>query len=822
MSTGDRTSLGPRLRSLLPAAKRHRERHSKGAAELSVVVVAASLVAGVFFGNGLSRTAVQLADGLTWIGDDPTGEVIQVNPATGRPELRVKVGEPGNDLDLAQYDGRLFVTNHTTGNLMSFDLTSILVSGQRRVTSGGAVHTLTHDGSVFLVDSDTSTITAVDPVSLDAIGKIWVSPAGLADAAIDDSGAVWALDDAGGLSELRWSERAQAFEEKSSRLVEQSGEGSVLVAHERGATVFGPDSGIVVQVGTGQDLSADAPKLSGELFAPESAPSDLVPVAAPDTGTVVIVSPDGVREVDVTSIECDSPAAPQVFREIVYVPCPGDSKVVQLDRDGVRAGPDIETPGSTAPELVLDDDNLIINNPGSEDGVVVHDDGSVSAIVRYDENVPTTDALGDGDAPAAAQELVEQILDHDPVVEEEDEPVELDPDSSTGPGGVPSGQPTGSPSGGPSGGPDGDHDGGPGLVCTHHCGPGPGQPDGGGSTGPSGGTTGGGTIDPSEAPALQLQKPKWVRASQVSEGQVQVTWSHSGPAANKFVVRIEGGADVAEVPGANRQAIVPIPPGQSVAFIVTAVSNTQQVDSLPSNSVSTSGRPSAPVNLSGDAHYEMTGTLQTYVVTVRWGAAEANGSPVTRYDVTISTPNGAQSTYTDGAGRTAQVSWSCDYSVDPSCPIGGDYTATVVASNDQGPGPAGTVSGTGPAQPAPPLPAANADIVDSATTDWSGRSEEGMGTTTLRLSPPPDWATFSGSCEWQHSGNRTGVVTGSIACDATRLTVTINNGVLRQPSDGKVNHSIVFTATNANGTVVSKRFSWTTEQRVLCQSCQIP
>ena len=42
------------------------KRTARGTAELSVLVVAGSLVAGALFGTGLSRTSVDIGDGLTW------------------------------------------------------------------------------------------------------------------------------------------------------------------------------------------------------------------------------------------------------------------------------------------------------------------------------------------------------------------------------------------------------------------------------------------------------------------------------------------------------------------------------------------------------------------------------------------------------------------------------------------------------------------------------------------------------------------------------------------------------------------------------------
>ena len=209
-----------------PRDKRRDKKGGRGAAELSVVVVAGSLVAGVFFGQGLSSTAVDVADGLTWLSDDPSGEVIQVNPATGALQVRQKIGNPGDDIEVAaQYGDRIYVADHTSGQLLAFDLTSILVSGQRRISTGGDVDTLGHGDDVFLVDPEQSTIAAIDPALTDPIGTIWVAPAGLADAAIDGAGTVWALEDDGALHSLRWSDDVQEFEEVETYPLAMSGPG---------------------------------------------------------------------------------------------------------------------------------------------------------------------------------------------------------------------------------------------------------------------------------------------------------------------------------------------------------------------------------------------------------------------------------------------------------------------------------------------------------------------------------------------------------------------------------------------------------------------
>ena len=76
--------------------RRARWRSSRGATELGVAVIVLALIAGAVFGAGLADTTLVASDGLTWLRDDRRGEVTQVNPATGRPEVRLKVAPPGN------------------------------------------------------------------------------------------------------------------------------------------------------------------------------------------------------------------------------------------------------------------------------------------------------------------------------------------------------------------------------------------------------------------------------------------------------------------------------------------------------------------------------------------------------------------------------------------------------------------------------------------------------------------------------------------------------------------------------------------------------
>lgn len=821
-----------RLARLRRRLRGKRRRDSRGSAEISVAIVGASLVAGLAFGQGLTRTVVDITDGLTWISDDPSGEIIQVNPATGRPEKRLAVGAPGEDLEVTQADGRLFVTNRTTGEVFSVDLASVLVSGQRRVAAGGATDLLLHEGAAFLVDRSTSSISRIDPSTTDAIGERWVATEGLADATIDGRGHVWAIDGVGTLVELRWSDAERRFVTEDEEDVDYAGDGSVLVGHDRGVTVFGPDAGIVVQVGTGDDVVGDAPSLVGTLLAPASAPADLAPVSSPETGTVVIVGAGELREVDLTTIACSKPGRPAVHRDLVYVPCDGAGRIVVLDGSGRRASADIPVPGDRDAELVVDDGNLIVNVPGSQAGLVVRPDGRISDLTRYDDRVAPTRLAGSRTPPTPQQ--VRDIADADrpDPADLPDPPASTPPTAPTGPassGTPPTGAatpPATPPTSLPTGGPTVPPVGPPGTVPPGGGGGGT-PPNGGGgeSPPPSGGpttpTNPTGPPTTSEPPAAELQAPTAVTATLEGTTAV-VTWQHAGPAASGFDITVVGSDSIYTTAGpADRSARLTIPVGQPAQFIVTAVDGAVRASSAPSPTVTASTRPGAPGGLTGSVG---TGphTAGTVPATASWQAPADNGSPITGYRV-VFTGGNPQTTQTQELPADARsASWAA-----PCADTGGEEcdsgrtTVRVSAVNAQGEGDAVTAVIGQSAVSAPRLPAGGNQHV---TGESGGNlTYEGFGDVTLTLAPAADWAAFTGTCRYTTDDGG-----GTIPCGQTSLTLSYNDGYAWVACDRGAsrtinrNRSITFVADNGRTTVQSQTYSFTTTQTALCEGQQIP
>lgn len=537
-----------------PRAWLTRGRSARGTAELSVVVVAASLLAGLVFGNGLARTSLDLTDGLSWLKDEPSGEVLQVNPLTGEPMGALDAGDPNDPLQLAQYDGGLVVLNRATGTITSFDLATILQTGQSRVRDGDQVELLAHDEQFFRLDKQEGTFAALDAVTTRPVGEIWFSPTGLVDAKIDEQGTIWVLDPEGLVTALTWSPASQTFIVEDTRKVEHSGPGSVLVAHAKGVTLFGPDNGIVVQIGTGRDIVHGGVDIEGHLAGPGVSPDDLVPVSSPDNGTVVVVSGERVVQVPLGTA-CERPGAPLAFHDSVYVPCAGESTVLRLSPDGKVIGA-IRTPAEGAGiELVLDDGYLLINVQGADTGIRVLPNGDTKTFTRRDRGTPVRNGRNDEGYPDLQQNAGQdrdQGRDREPPppIKVSTPPIKLLPP------------------------PDGGRDHGgkdPGRA------PGSGDQDG-------------------------LAAPSSVVAT-VEGGRVVIRWSHSGrPGAEAFEVREAGGGRVAYLRDGDQREVrlKERAPTTPTAWTVTAINGRERAVSAPSNEIPDDGAPeelAAPVSV---------------------------------------------------------------------------------------------------------------------------------------------------------------------------------------------------------------------------------
>jgi hypothetical protein len=399
-----------------------RQAWERGSVELGVAGVAAALVLGAAVGNGVARTAVDMFDGLTWLADDSTGQVVQVNPVTGRAELRLDVAGEGSQLGIAQRDGWLIIDDAVTGDVISINLATLIQSGKRSGPAGGQTKVLVAAGQAFIADLERGSVSAVDPLTLKDLGERYRGAGPFADAVVDDAGYVWVLDKDAELARLRYSAQAGRFVLESSRAVAHAGSASRLVPHDEGVTVFAPEGPVVGQFGTEREFALPLFDVAGDVLAAPEAPVEMSPGSFPQSSTVAMVSGDDVLEVNVSAMGCAQPGSPVVFAGKVYVPCAGAGKVIVLGADGMRAGEDIMTPDGGDPELAVDDGRLLVSTAGGEEVVVVEPDGSTRVIDIGGDGVEVFDP----DAPPKDITLP-------------DVPPSLRPPSHDNPGGPPPG-----------------------------------------------------------------------------------------------------------------------------------------------------------------------------------------------------------------------------------------------------------------------------------------------------------------------------------------------------------------------------------------------
>lgn len=742
---------------------RLRRNGDRGSAEIGVALVAAAVVAGSLVGTGVARTAVEVTDGVTWLADSPTGQVVEINPATLEPQSAALVGLPGQQLVLSQDRGRLVVMNRATGALTSIDLATLLASGRRDATPGDAVRVLLDHGRAFLVDRGVGLVASIDPVTLATRGRVWLAPKGLRDATIDGKGSLWVASGDDALTRLTWSDASLTFTSEESHALTRVGTTVRLVAHEAGVTAVSPSTGAIVQVGTGHDLVSAAPQMRGPISPAESSSSTLVPVSVPGRDVVVIVR-DGARvsEVATGSLGCPRPGAPVELRGVVYVPCPTTGRVIRIDGNGSKAGPDILT-GKGEPELVVDDGALLVNVPGSTKGVKVSADGTTTSFVRFDETIKPADVDRD---PKKDDEKAEDKARKDRE-EDRDRPRKDPPRYDPGGGGLPTNSPEGPK---------------PTQTTTR-------------TTSPS---TNGGSDDPPSAPTPAPKAPVITDARASGSGSAAVTWTQPGPDATSYDVLV-GGSVAATVPGSTTSTtLTGLATGSTVQVTVRGTfAGGRTVTSAPA-AVTPAGAPGAP---GGVALSETARSRTSATFAVSWNAAGDNGSPVTRYAVSANGAHGSDSW--SGSTRSASVTVPCD----PGAASCGSVSVSVTATNAVGTGAAGTASAAVSPTPGMALPDAGATIVTSQSSEGADDEFDYERTTTLSLAPPASWAGFGGVCSIRYTtGNTTGPDT--VPCNATSVQVTSSRAteMLRRS-----NHGVVFRAYDpvAPGTVVeSATYTW--------------
>ena len=763
----------------------------RGSAEIGVALVAAAVVAGSLLGSGVARTAVEVTDGVTWLADPPTGQVVEINPATLEPQASALVGLPGEDLVLAQDRGRLIVSNRSTGALTSIDLATLLASGRRDGATGEAVTVLLEGGRAFLVDRQSGLVANLDPVTLATRGRVWLAAEGLRDATVDGAGGIWVAAGDDSLSRLSWSDASLTFTAEAVHRLSRIGDEVRLVAHDEGVTAVSPSTGAIIQVGTGHDMVSAAPRMRGEISPAKTSASTLVPVSVPGEGVVVIVSDAArVTEVDTAASGCPAPGVPVELGGVVYVPCTTTGRVIRLSADGRPAGPDILT-GGGAPELVVDDGTLLVNVPGSTQGVKVSSDGTTTSFVRFDETLSPSDVdrADEKKDDAAAEDKARRDREQNRSRPPAPDPPRYNPGDGRLPTTTPSSRPaptvttTRPPSRRPSAAP----------TATVN------RPEPSASASPSASPTAEPTAAPPAPTPVAVSAPVISAARATGPSSAAVDWTQSGPGAASYTVLVDGASAATVAGGTTAATLTGLATGSSVSVTVRATFADGRTTVSAPAAVTPAGAPGAPrgVTVSETARSRTSATFA-----LSWRAASANGSAVTGYRVSASGAHGSDTW--SGSSTSASVTVPCD-AAQTSC---GSLSVSVTATNGIGTGPAGTGSAAVSPRPGLAMPASGAVVVSGQLSESVDDELDWNRTTTLQLTPPASWSGFQGVCGLRYT---TAFTDGpaTVPCDATLVAVTssrVDDGTRRS------NHGVYLVAydpADPGTQVQSATFTWT-------------
>lgn len=350
------------------------------------------LLVGVFAvatGSGFTAARSIYGDGGAWLSRGRS--VVHVNAATGRTDAEVttdlarRQGQGSELLEVVQGpDGGVYVVNTETNELTAIDPVTMAPRAGAPVTRPGAnpgavaVH-VGDRGEVFVSDATSGTVAPVDPVTLAPIGDAPFTVEGtLAGATPHPDGGVWALDKQGGTLT-----HVDAGRPAAPLAVAPEG-------HQLLLTRVGGDPVIVdLTAGTVRRIDAETATLDdpialgtgpGRLLVPNdpSAPGATAWLMAPGTGELVGVDLDAgtVRRARVGQDGAHY-EAPVVHAGRVYVADASHHVVRAVEAGSLTVVGTHRPPGTSGRlELFVDDDTLWINDADHTEALMVDADGT--------------------------------------------------------------------------------------------------------------------------------------------------------------------------------------------------------------------------------------------------------------------------------------------------------------------------------------------------------------------------------------------------------------------------------------------------------------
>jgi hypothetical protein len=636
----------------------------------------------------------------------------------------------GHHVEITQNDHYLLLHDLDTGRITSVDLRRMGFTGSLDVgTRSDYTVALTGD-TAALIDMTKGTVRGLDPATLHETKARLQLPGPLVGGAFDAHGALWlGMPSQGTVASVNLSKTAATVARTEAAL--SPGHQMAMTVLDAGALAVDRDGDrLALVTDTVHPLTSPYP-LSGAVL-PARTVGGLSAVTLPATGRVVTV--DGadahatVGSFPLAPGTTPGPATP--FSGKIYVPDAKQHTVFVYDRSGHRAE-NLGLAGAEGPlQLEVREGHLMINAPDSSMARVVDPDGVTRLVDKYQSNAP-----GNNGDLAVIAAPAPQASTHNPKAGN-GKAQQPDPGNQqqqqTGPPGPP--VPVTALAGNHQVALSWPQPSTNGAAIQHY------DVSYDGKTQRVGGTSV--TINNltnnkaysfsvtatnrygTSPPALSQEvtptsklpdTPTNVTATvDARSGSVTVTWKSTYQAANYVVQPSGGGAPT----NATDTSVSPqgLTPGQTYTFTVVAQSGTGGASgpSAPSNPVVPFTIPGAPPDLQVSA-------VTVNSVTITWGAAPDNGSPVTGYTPLL-----------DGVKYGNPLTGDVRTHTFPNLTSGQQHTFSVYATNAAGNGPPADVTGQAGAKPTVSVSSKSADansITVKFTVDW-----QGSGTGTCKLS----------------------------------------------------------------------------------------
>ncbi|MCX5066049.1 fibronectin type III domain-containing protein [Micromonospora lupini] len=753
-------------------APRSRSRLRGGLVTVGTVTALLAAMGLTVLGLGAADNAVANYDASSWLWSTVRSELARVNGVTARVDTRTEVpGARRHPMQVAQTDRLLILRDLQTGQISSLDLATLQLTATTPTTPGLGVSVALHEDAAFVVDAVQGIVRQLDPRSLSPIGEPVRYPPGITGGTFDGEGRLWiavpsegtvsavtaaklpsapasAAPAGGGLS----PERVETYD------VADASHELVVSTLDDGVAVLDRTAARLVRVQRGA-VHPTPLTLPGPAAMPTRTSGPRVPVTVPAERRVLVVGDAGEERAFTVPGSGDRLSPAVAWADRFYCADEATGTIYSFDAGGQLVDT-IKGRANGPLEMEVRENHLFINSPDSATARVVDDKHQVREVDKYANDVlggdpppapppppppkkprvgkpsaprSVTAAAGNAQArvswrPAAANGA--EITKY--VVQGADQRLEVGANQrSVEVKGLTNGETY--------------------RFAVHAVnakGDGPAR-----------------SSNPVTPTAAVPDPPASVTAQERPDGTVVVKWPAANGQGNKIakyaVTATSAGTNAPAGESTKTELVVPageLEFGTQYAFTVVAVNDkgAGSAASPVSNTVVPFAAPGRPLDLQAGTVADQPGA-----VTVQWSPAEANGRPVTKYQV-------------DVGGKTSEVTET--RTTVTGLGNGQNVTVKVKAVNEAGPGPEATATARTVAAPQVTVTGSSATAT-SATVTFTVDAGGGRATCSLSTSGEPAKA---GACS---SITMTGLTPGTKYAFTVTATNAAGKGTAQRAED---------------------------------------